>query len=262
MWINNGEEIIQFPHVPPDFPLSQNLQQNETYSGLLRDYTMISKKQTQREYEWSSFWDNQDSKTMRSWFKHETLPYNTKGILNGWEFVEILKLWRWRCVPVRMFLFNESSGSIVINLAVTIENFDVKISKIGQYDYKIKVKEYNFVSIGNENADFSLISKYKKEIPQPVDDEEELKAEWSDGMYYGKDLGSGLIWNGFFKVINNPGITPTPESMKSAYAAGFIWDGVAWHDFLDGCAFYTNSGEAWAWDKKSNAFSRIEAGSI
>lgn len=250
MWINNGEDVIQFPHVPSDFPLSQTVNQNETYVGLSRDYTMISPKRSVREYEWSSWWDNKDSKTMRAWFKPEQMLYKTKGILNGWQFVETLKLWMWRNLPIRMFLYNESSGSIVINLAITIEDFHVTIHKTGRYDYDIKVREYNFVTIGNENGNFDLIMADRKEVPQPLDDE-------STNDEFGKDLGNGLISNGFFIVINNPGVTPSGTEMKNAYPAGFVWTGTEWFDFISGGEVYAN-GNKYLWNKKTNSFDLLK----
>lgn len=248
MWINNGAEVIQFPHVPADFPLSQTVNQNEMYSGLSRDYTMISKKRSIREYQWSSWWDNHDSKTMRAWFDPEVLPYKTKGILNGWEFVETLKLWQWKNVPIRMFLYNEASGSIVINLAVTIEEFDVTIHKTGRYDYTIKVREYNFVTIGNEDGNFDIILADRQEVPQPLPNEGDI----SDNPF-GKDLGDGLISNGFFAVVNNPGVTPSAAAMREAYSVGFIWGGVDWIDYINSGPFYISDLQ-YMWDKKSNSF--------
>ena len=38
---NNNEEVMVLPHVPPDFPLPEPEQHNETYTGLSKDYRRI-----------------------------------------------------------------------------------------------------------------------------------------------------------------------------------------------------------------------------
>lgn len=253
MWINNGEQIIQFPHVPANFPLSQSVNQNETYSGLSQDYTMISKKRTRREYEWSSWWDNLDSRTMKAWYNPDDQSYNAIGIRNGWEFVETLKLWMWRGVPLRMFLYNESTRSIVINIAVTIEDFDVTIAKTGRYDYKIKVLEYNFVNIGNEDGDLNLITGTSSKVVQPVEDRTyEFDGILEDGQDWGYTQ-DGYVWDGFFMVPHNPGVTPSGSEMKSRYADGYIWTGGRWESFTSSERIMID-GKNYVFDQSQQAF--------
>lgn len=135
-WINNGEEILELPHVPPDFPLPEPDYSNETYEGLSRCYTRIGIPKL-RQWSWKSF-ILQGRSTPRPWYSGETV-YD-----NAMDYIDILRRWRDRRVPVRMFLTN-NRGETILNVAVTIDKLDISIAKTERLDYEITVTEYNFV---------------------------------------------------------------------------------------------------------------------
>lgn len=137
MWVNNGEQTLEFPHVPPDFPMSEPEYSNETYEGISKCYTRIGKPKL-RQWTWKSF-ILQGGEHPRPWYSGD-LVYD-----NAFDYIEILREWRDRRVPLRMFL-TDNDGRTRLNVAVTIDRLDLTIAKTERIDYEITVTEYNFVT--------------------------------------------------------------------------------------------------------------------
>jgi hypothetical protein len=64
----------------------------------------------------------------------------------GMEYVETIKRWRERRVPLRLIITND--GKAEVNMAVTIDNFTYSKDKSGDIKYKLDLKEFKFVEVG------------------------------------------------------------------------------------------------------------------
>jgi hypothetical protein len=109
---------------------------NDTYEGLSRCYTRIGIPKL-RQWTWKSFL-LQGANTPRPWYSGQQI-YD-----NAMDYINILRRWRDRRVPVRMFLTN-NKGETILNVAVTIDKLNITMAKTERLDYEITVTEYNFV---------------------------------------------------------------------------------------------------------------------
>ncbi len=139
--VNNNEEFIVLPYVPPDFPLSLPEQHNETYTGLSRDYRRIGTIGL-RQLEWSAFFPVEQE--MLSFMP----PYSTP---HGWLYVDFFNRWRKRKVPFRLVVL-DNYGVSRLNMPCTVDKFDFSIRVNGWIDYSITLTEYRFIANG-QNAD-------------------------------------------------------------------------------------------------------------
>lgn len=121
------------PHVPPDFPLPEPEQHNETYGGLTRDYNRIGTLGL-RKLQWSSIFP--------VGARHLFMP--REALLDGWAYVDFFRRWREKSVPFRLIVL-DSGGACRLNMAVTVDSLELSVRRSGDIDYSISVTEYPFV---------------------------------------------------------------------------------------------------------------------
>jgi hypothetical protein len=63
----------------------------------------------------------------------------------GMEYVETIKRWRQRRVPIRFII--TKSGKPVVNMPVTIDSFTYSEDKSGDIKYTLDLKEFTFVEV-------------------------------------------------------------------------------------------------------------------
>lgn len=91
------------PHVPPDFPLPEPEQHNETYEGLSRDYRRIGTLGL-RQYTWESIFPVGR--------RYPFMPPEASD--NGWDYVAFFQRGRERKIPFRMIVL-DSGGACRLN---------------------------------------------------------------------------------------------------------------------------------------------------
>lgn len=121
------------PHVPPDFPLPEPEQHNETYTGLSKDYRRIGTLGL-RQYSWDSFFP----------VGHRYAFMPPEASENGWDYVAFFQRGRERKVPFRMIVL-DSSGVCRLNTPITVDSFETSVRRNGDIAYSISCTEYRFV---------------------------------------------------------------------------------------------------------------------
>lgn len=131
--INNNEEYVVFPFLPPDIG-PQIPQNNDTYSGLSRDYNTIGTMGLWT-MSWSAFFPV--GAVRRSYADPDSLT-------DGWQYVSFLDRNRPRLLPFRFILID--SGAVTrINSPVTVDDFSWSVKRNGDIGYSLTLREYPFM---------------------------------------------------------------------------------------------------------------------
>lgn len=130
---NNNEEVMVLPYVPPDFPLPEPEQHNETYEGLSRDYRRIGTLGL-RSYSWEGIFP--------VGHRYAFMPAEASD--NGWDYVAFFQRGRERKVPFRMIVL-DAGGVCRQNTPVTVDSLEISVRRNGDLDYSISCTEYRFV---------------------------------------------------------------------------------------------------------------------
>ncbi len=133
--VNNYEDYVFFPYAPEGLPISLPEQNNETYSGLSRDYRRIGTMGL-RKLSWSGILP---MKRDRWSFANKASP------ADGYSIVQFFEKWRPKKVPLRLIILDQFA-SCKINMPVTVDSFEVSVRRTGDYNYTISVTEYRFIT--------------------------------------------------------------------------------------------------------------------
>lgn len=131
--INNNEEAVVLPAVPPDFgpEIPQN---NDTFSGISKDYNLLGTM---------GLW----SFTIESFFpvgrRYSFMPADAAE--DGWSYVAFFDRNRPRRLPFRCVVL-DSSGVCRLNSACSIDTFSWRVKRNGDIAYSMTVREYRFIS--------------------------------------------------------------------------------------------------------------------
>lgn len=131
--INNNEEAVVLPAVPPDFgpEIPQN---NDTFSGISKDYNLLGTM---------GLW----SFTIDSFFpvghRYSFMPADAAE--DGWSYVAFFDRNRPRRLPFRCVVL-DSSGVCRLNSACSIDTFSWRVKRNGDIAYTMTVREYRFIS--------------------------------------------------------------------------------------------------------------------
>ena len=130
---NNNEEVMVLPYVPPDFPLPEPEQHNETYEGLSCDYRRIGTLGL-RPYSWKGIFP----------VGHRYAFMPPEASENGWDYVAFFQRGRERKIPFRLIVL-DSSGTPRLNTPITVDSLEISVRRNGDLDYSISCTEYRFV---------------------------------------------------------------------------------------------------------------------
>ena len=130
--INNNEEVILLPVTPEEYEISEPWN-NQEVEGLNQAMNIIQNK-------------GLSSLSIETFFPSKDYPFLLSRDMWGMEYVETIKRWRERRVPLRLIISND--GETEVNMAVTIDNFSYSKDKSGDVKYKLDLKEFKFVEVG------------------------------------------------------------------------------------------------------------------
>lgn len=104
--VNNREEVIQLPIVPPEFKISSPVN-NETFTTINQgDIKLFGERGLK-------------SISIATFFPVKEYPFSRNKTMFGWEYVEMIESWRDRKLRVRFIVTNTP-----INLVFTIDDFE------------------------------------------------------------------------------------------------------------------------------------------
>lgn len=129
--VNNNEEIMIFPVVPPNVEIGEN-QNNEDFESVSGAMKLIGELGL-RTLSISSFWPvNKNYSFVKA-----------GSIADGRKYVEFFQKWRKEKVPFRVIL-TDKDGKCVLNMACLINSFSYYSDKVGDIQYSLDVEEYRF----------------------------------------------------------------------------------------------------------------------
>lgn len=130
--INNNEEVIQLPVPPSDFSMPDPWN-NEKVDGLQQTLNLIGIRGLQ-------------TIEIKSFFPIRDYPFLQNRDMWGMEYVNTIKRWRERRIPIRIIIV-DSIGNKIINLPVTIDEFEYGMRKDGDIYYLLLMTEFKFIDI-------------------------------------------------------------------------------------------------------------------
>jgi len=134
--INNNEEVIILPVTPKEYEITEPWDIQEI-NGLQGPLNLIQNKKLA-------------TLSLESFFPVRDYPFLQSRKLWGMEYVETIQRWRQRRIPVRVVIIGDGiAGSVVkVNKAFSIESFNYTITKNGDIDYSLDLREFRFVEVG------------------------------------------------------------------------------------------------------------------
>lgn len=127
---NNREEVIVLPFTPPGLQITEP-QANDTFDGLSRGRRMIGTMQP-RTVQWSS-----------RFFRHRMPWMHPQTAADPMDYVDFFRKWRGALVPLRLVIADETRE--ILNMAVTVDDFDWELLRTGDIEYSITLSEYEFI---------------------------------------------------------------------------------------------------------------------
>lgn len=134
--INNNEEVLVLPSVPPDFgpELPQN---NDTYVGLSGDYNLLGTM---------GLWSFTLSGSFPVGHRYRFMPVGAET--DGWKYVSFFTRNRPRRLPFRCIVL-DSGGICRLNSPCSIDSFSWQVQRNGDIGYSLSVREYRFIGKGS-----------------------------------------------------------------------------------------------------------------
>lgn len=129
--INNNEEVILLPVTPEEYEVSEEWE-NQEVAGLRQPMNIIQNKKLA-------------TTSIESFFPSKDYPFLLNRSMWGMEYVEAIKRWRQRRVPIRFIITKE--GKPIVNMPVTIDFFTYSEDKSGDIKYTLDLKEFTFVEV-------------------------------------------------------------------------------------------------------------------
>lgn len=131
--INNREEVLRFPIIPPKFCIISSSNFN-SISNINKEQMLVLGDKKLKTISWESFFPFLDCEISKN------------KELKGFEFSLKIEEFIKRKLPMRLIITSEEAMDGIVNIPVLIEEFEYGM-KDGSKDvyYKIKFKEYNIL---------------------------------------------------------------------------------------------------------------------
>lgn len=133
--INNNEEVMVMPSVPPDFGLDIP-QNNDTYEGLSCDFNVLGTM---------GLWSTPLEGVFPVGHRYGYMPPEAET--DGWKYVDFFNRNRPRKLPFRITLLD--GGEVCrLNSACSIDSFSWRIKRNGDIAYSMQLRQYRFITAG------------------------------------------------------------------------------------------------------------------
>lgn len=128
--VNNREEVIQLPIVPPEFKIASPVN-NETFTTINQgDIKLFGERGLK-------------SITIDSFFPVKEYPFSRNKTMFGWEYVEMIERWIDRKLRVRFIVTNTPT-----NLVFAIDSFEYGPQDgSGDIYYSLSLSEFKLIQL-------------------------------------------------------------------------------------------------------------------
>lgn len=132
--VNNREEVIKLPVVPPSFTITKprNNKKFETVSG--SELKRIGNSALK-------------GITIESFFPVRDYPFLRDRTYKGQQYVYIIDTWVNRRLPIRLIITDTP-----INMAVSVENFEYTIGQDSNLNYVLTLEEFPLINVSEQNT--------------------------------------------------------------------------------------------------------------
>lgn len=200
--VNNREEILQIPIIPPSFTITkpQTTEKFETVSG--EEILLIGTPKLK-------------SIGIESFFPVREYPYihhTYNPDMWGWDYVYMIDTWIERKLPIRLIITYDHKDT-PINMAVAVTSFEYSMKTDGDLWYRLEFEQMNLLG-------------YDNPVPWYGDESEEidleelnaLKQEVADLRRLVEDMGNPMIYN----YIDENMPSWAHEAVQAAVNAGIL----------------------------------------
>ena len=130
--VNNLEEVMVWPSVPPDFGPEQ-AQRNGTYEGISGDFNTLGPM---------GLWSIPLSGVLPVGRRPLYMP--PEAVEDGWRYVDFIRRNQERRIPFRLTLL-DGGGVCRFNAACSVDEFEWKVKRNGDLAYSLTFREYRFL---------------------------------------------------------------------------------------------------------------------
>lgn len=130
---DNRAEVLVMPFVPVDMRVDEP-QNNETFTGLMRDINLIGTVGLR-------------TLTVNSFFPNRPLPCGSRSApTDPQAYIAFFRRWRAEKVPLRV-VWTDDGGREILNMPCTVDSFSWQpAGRLGRIGYSLTVREYNLVT--------------------------------------------------------------------------------------------------------------------
>lgn len=200
--VNNREEVLQIPIIPPSFTITkpQTTEKFETVSG--EEILLIGTPKLK-------------SIGIESFFPVREYPYihhTYNPNMWGWDYVYMIDTWIERKLPIRLIITYDHKDT-PINMAVAVTSFEYSMKTDGDLWYRLEFEQMNLLG-------------YDNPVPWYGDESEEidleelnaLKQEVAELRRLVEDMGNPMIYN----YIDENMPSWAHEAVQAAVNAGIL----------------------------------------
>lgn len=130
---NNNEVVMVFPVVNNEGVEIQSPQSNGTFDSTQGEMNTIGPMGL-RSVSISSIFPNREYPWIRP-----------RASADGWRYVSLIEAGRRRYIPFRVILL-DNNGSVILNIACTVDNFAYHRDRAGDVAYTLDLREYRFMT--------------------------------------------------------------------------------------------------------------------
>lgn len=168
--INNGEEVMKLPVIPPTIKITSS-QGTETFETAGYGLVRIIGCPDLQGISWESTFPVHD------------YPFRVDNSMQGQEYADKLQNWRKRKLPIRLIITSSGFSNLDVNIACAISALDGKVGSNGDFDYNIQLDEVDLLENELNNEEELTLAQYS-EIMQRLEAAEGRLSQIENAQVY------------------------------------------------------------------------------
>lgn len=163
MSINNGEEVMKLPVIPPKIKITSS-QGTETFETAGYGLVRIIGCRDLQGISWESIFPVHD------------YPFRRDNSMQGQEYADKLNSWRGRKLPIRLVITSSGFANLDVNIACAISVLDGEVGSNSDFDYSIQLDEVDLLNYTLNNEEELTVEKYNEIMSRLTAIEERLNS--------------------------------------------------------------------------------------
>ena len=163
MSINNGEEVMKLPVIPPKIKITSS-QGTETFETAGYGLVRIIGCRDLQAISWESIFPVHD------------YPFRRDNSMQGQEYADKLNSWRGRKLPIRLVITSSGFANLDVNIACAISVLDGEVGSNGDFNYSIQLDEVDLLNYTLNNEEELTVEQYNEIMSRLTAIEERLNS--------------------------------------------------------------------------------------